>query len=210
MFLRVAVGEAKRGRLAVESGEFVCPPSVYPGSEAPAAVIVVEIGILEFAFDKQILQTGMFDLFQLLGEVLVTGLRPGMKSFPGRRQDIRDDIAAIHPLVLRGPCLIPVIAGTVIHLVVAYVGIQSASLDAANAILQQRSTANVRAGLVYRGQDPHRAVQIRLIDVAPDDPAVVIVGVHRIGQHQGSFVGQAIRTAPQFPGGPKGGHQNAH
>ncbi len=83
MFLRVAVGEAKSGRLAVESGQLIYPSIVYPRSETPAAVIVVEVKVLEFAFDKDILTTGVSDLFQPLGKVLVTGLRPGMKSFPG-------------------------------------------------------------------------------------------------------------------------------
>ena len=97
IFLRVAVGEAESGRLAVESTQRIYPPIVYPWSEAPAAVIVVvvEAGVLEFAFDKDILKTGVRDLFQPLGKVFVTGLRPGMKSFPGGRQDIRDDVAAI-------------------------------------------------------------------------------------------------------------------
>jgi len=83
MFLRVAVGEAKSGRLAMESGQGIYPPIVYPWSEAPAAVVIVEAGVLEFAFDKDILKTGVRDLCQLLGKVLVTGLRPGMKTFPG-------------------------------------------------------------------------------------------------------------------------------
>ncbi len=56
MFFRVAVGEAKSSRLAVESSQLIYPSSVYPGSETPAAVIVVEVGILEFAFDKNISQ----------------------------------------------------------------------------------------------------------------------------------------------------------
>ncbi|MBA7659733.1 hypothetical protein ES703_67725 [subsurface metagenome] len=130
MFLRVAVGEAKSGRLAMESTQRIYPSIVYPWSETPAAVIVVEVGVLEFAFDKDILKTGVRDLFQLLGKVLVAGLRPGMKSFSGSRQNIRDDVAAIHPLVLRGPRLIPVIAGAVVHFVAVYVGIQSSSFDA--------------------------------------------------------------------------------
>jgi len=150
MFLRVAVGEAKSGRLAVESGQLIYPSIVYPWSETPAAVVVVEAGVLEFAFDKDILKTGVRDLFQPLGKVLVAGLRPGMKTFPGSRQDIRDDVAAIHPLVLREPRLIPVIAGAVVHFVAVYVGIQSSSFDATNAILKQRDAANIRAALVYR------------------------------------------------------------
>ena len=83
MFLRVSVGEAKSGRLAVESGEGIYPSIVYPGSETPAAVVIVEAGVLEFAFDKDILKTGVRDLLELLGKVLVAGLRPGMKTFPG-------------------------------------------------------------------------------------------------------------------------------
>jgi len=83
MFLRVAVGEAESGRLAVESGQRIYPPIVYPGSETPAAVIIVEAGVLEFAFDKDILKTGVPDLLEPLGKVLVAGLRPGMKTFPG-------------------------------------------------------------------------------------------------------------------------------
>lgn len=150
MFLRVAVGEAKSGRLAVESGQRIYPSIVYPWSETPAAVIVVEVGVLEFAFDKDILKTGVRDLFQPLGKVLVAGLRPGMKTFPGGRQDIRDDVAAIHPLVLRVPRLIAVIAGAVVHLVVFYVGIQCPSFDATNAILKQGDAANICAALVYR------------------------------------------------------------
>ena len=85
MSLGVAVGEAESGRFAVESSQRICPPIVYPGSETPAAVIIVEAGVLEFTFDKDILQTGVRDFFQLLGEVLVTGLRPGMESFSGSR-----------------------------------------------------------------------------------------------------------------------------
>ena len=85
MFLRVSVGEAKSGRLAVESGEGIYPSIVYPGSETPAAVVIVEAGVLEFAFDKDILKTGVRNLFKLLREVLVTSLRPGMESFSGSR-----------------------------------------------------------------------------------------------------------------------------
>jgi hypothetical protein len=55
----MAVGEAKSSRLAVESGQLIYPSIVYPGSGTPAAVIVVEVGILEFAFDKDILKTGV-------------------------------------------------------------------------------------------------------------------------------------------------------
>jgi len=83
IFLRVAVGEAESDRLAVESTQGIYPSIVYPGSETPAAVIIVEVGILEFAFDKDILKTGVRDLLELLGKVLVAGLRPGMKTFPG-------------------------------------------------------------------------------------------------------------------------------
>ena len=83
MFLRVAVGEAESGRLGVECGHGIYPSIVYPWSETPAAVIVVEAGVLEFAFDKDILKTGVRDLLELLGKVLVAGLRPGMKTFPG-------------------------------------------------------------------------------------------------------------------------------
>ena len=82
IFLRVAVGEAESDRLAVESTQGIYPPIVYPGSETPAAVIIVEVWVLEFAFDKDILKTGVRDLLELLGKVLVAGLRPGMKSFP--------------------------------------------------------------------------------------------------------------------------------
>ena len=67
MFLRVAVGKAKSGRLAVESGQFIYPSIVYPGSKTPAAVIVVEVGILEFAFDKNIFKTRVRNFFQPLG-----------------------------------------------------------------------------------------------------------------------------------------------
>ena len=210
IFLRVAVGEAESDRLAVESTQRIYPSIVYPWSETPAAVIIVEAGVLEFAFDKDILKTGVRDLFQPLGKVLVTGLRPGMKSFPCRRQDIRDDVAAIHSQVLRGPRLIAVIAWAVVHLVVFYVGVECPSFDATNAILKQWSAANVRAGCVYGGQGPHRTIQIVPVYMAPDDPAIVIAGVHRICQHQGPLVGQAIRTTRQFLGGPEGGHQNGH
>ncbi len=210
MFLGVAVGEAESGRLAVESTQGIYPSIVYPGSETPAAVIIVEVGVLEFAFDKDILKTGVRDLVQPLGKVLVAGLRPGMKSFPGSRQNIRDDVAAIHPLVLREPRLIPVITGAVVHLVVVYVGIEGPSFDATNAILKQRDVGNIRAGCIYGGQGPHWTIQIRHIDMSPDEPAIVVVGVHRIGQYQGPLVGQAIRTTRQFLGGPEGGHQNGH
>ena len=84
MSLRVAVGEAECGRLAVERSERVDPSRIHPGREAPAAVIVVEAGILELAFNKNIPQTRLSDLLKFLWEVLVTGLRPGMKSFVGR------------------------------------------------------------------------------------------------------------------------------
>ena len=210
IFLGVAVGEAESDRLAVESTQGIYPSIVYPWGETPAAVVIVEAGVLEFAFDKDILKTGGCDLIQPLGKVLVTGLRPGMKPFPGSRQDIRDDVAAIHSLVLRVPRLIPVIAWAVVHLVVSYVGIQCPSFDATNSILKQGDAANIRAGWVYGGQGPHRTIQIRHIDMAPDDAAVVVVGVHRIGQHQGPLVGHAIRSTRQFLGGPEGGHQNGH
>ena len=54
MFFRVAVGEAERGRLGVERGECVDPSRIDPGREAPAAVIIVEVGILEFGFERDI------------------------------------------------------------------------------------------------------------------------------------------------------------
>ncbi len=210
MFLRVAVGEAESGRLAVESTQGIYPSIVYPWSETPAAVIIVEVWVLEFAFDKDILHTGVGDLLEHLWKVLVACLRPGMKSFPGSREDIGDDVAAIHSLVLRGPRLIAVVAGAVVHLMVFYVGVEGPSFDATNAILKQWSAANVRSGCVYGWQGPHRTIQIVPVYMAPDDSAVVVVGVHRIGQYQGPLVGQAIRTTRQFPGGPEGGHQNGH
>ncbi len=184
IFLRVAVGEAESDRLAVESTQRIYPSIVYPWSETPAAVIIVEVWVLEFAFDKDILKTGVGDLFESLGKVLVAGLRPGMKTFPGSRQNIGDDVAAIHPLVLRGARLIPVIAWAVVQLMVFYVWVEGPSFDATNSILKHWSAANVRAGCVYGGQGPHGSIQIVPVYMAPDDPAVVIVSVHRIGQYQ--------------------------
>ncbi len=112
--------------------------------------------------------------------------------------------------MFRSTRLIPVVAWAVVHLVVVYVVIQSSSFDATNAILKQWCAANVCAALVYRGQDPHWTIQISRIYMAPDDAAIVIVGVHRIGQHQGPLVGHAIYCTRQFLGGPEGGHQNGH
>ena len=59
MFLSMAIGEAKRGRFGVVGGQLIYPSIVDPGSEAPAAVIVVEVGVLKLAFDKNILQAGV-------------------------------------------------------------------------------------------------------------------------------------------------------
>lgn len=158
MSLRMAVGEAECGRLAVERRERVDPSRIDPGREAPAAVIVVEAGILEFAFDKNILQTRLPDFSQLLGEVLVAGLRPGMKAFVSRRQNIRDDITAIKPQVLRSARLIAVISGTVIHLGIVNIGIQRTPFNSSEAILKRWSAAIIRPGRVDRGQNPHRGV----------------------------------------------------
>jgi hypothetical protein len=66
MFLRVAVGKSKSCRLVVESSQFIYPLIVNPGSETPAGMIVVEVEVLELAFDIDILKTGVCDLFQEL------------------------------------------------------------------------------------------------------------------------------------------------